>query len=496
MVTTRSPPVTTSLGFVIKRAAKHSKETEALAGVEEHKARIMIVDNDSSLRRLLTTRLVAANYDVESAESATAALDACVRRRPNLVISDLRMTPMSGIDLLKELKSRWPDVSVIILTAHGTIPEAVEATQCGAVGFLVKPVEKCELLGQVGRAIAVSSFSHAKGDWRVDIVSRSQLMEDRLSQANRAAHCDEPVLLIGENGTGRELFARAIHTASTRRDNPFVVIKCRVIEDDSLEAAPFGRVDSASRDPAIFQLGGHQFAHGGTLLMDEIGYLPLGHQLELLNALRGDPHYPVAQARAARNDVRIISTTSIDLRQLMNDGRFLEDLYYEIVVFSIEVPPLGRRREDIPLLVSHFLEQVTEKGDVAKIYSREAMELLSTVDWPGNVRQLFDLIKQNVKLSDGQVMTKQFVKQSLRAESTLLPSYDDALDGFSAGFLTKTLQSTSGNVSASARLAKRNRTDFYKLLSRYRLLPSDFKKVLQEGPARKPGRSKRRTSAA
>ncbi len=319
----RSPPVTTSLGFVVKRASKHPKDTETLAAVEERKARIMIVDNDSSQRRLLTTRLVAANYDVESAESATAALDACARRRPNLVISDLRMTPMSGLDLLKELKSRWPDVSVIILTAHGTIPEAVQATQYGAFGFLVKPVEKCELLGQVGRAIAVSSFSHVKGDWRVDIVSRSQLMEDRLSQANRAAHCDEPVLLIGENGTGRELFARAIHAASRRRDKPFVAIKCRVVENNSLDAAVFGQEERESREPATFQLGAHQFAPGGTLLMDEIGYLPLRHQLELLTALRREPHYPATQARAARNDVRIISTTSVDLRQLMNDGKFL-----------------------------------------------------------------------------------------------------------------------------------------------------------------------------
>lgn len=492
----RSPPVTTSLGFVVKRASKHPKDTETLAAVEERKARIMIVDNDSSQRRLLTTRLVAANYDVESAESATAALDACARRRPNLVISDLRMTPMSGLDLLKELKSRWPDVSVIILTAHGTIPEAVQATQYGAFGFLVKPVEKCELLGQVGRAIAVSSFSHVKGDWRVDIVSRSQLMEDRLSQANRAAHCDEPVLLIGENGTGRELFARAIHAASRRRDKPFVAIKCRVVENNSLDAAVFGQEERESREPATFQLGAHQFAPGGTLLMDEIGYLPLRHQLELLTALRREPHYPATQARAARNDVRIISTTSVDLRQLMNDGKFLEDLYYEIVVFSIEVPPLGRRREDIPLLVSHFLEQVTEKGDVAKIYSREAMELLSTVDWPGNIRQLFDLIKQNVVLSNGKVMTKQFVEESLRADSTLLPSYDDALDRFAVDFLTKNLQSTSGNVSASARLAKRNRTDFYKLLSRYRLLPNDFKKVLQKGTARKLRPSRRGASTA
>jgi two-component system, NtrC family, response regulator GlrR len=174
--------------------------------------------------------------------------------------------------------------------------------------------------------------------------------------------------------------------------------------------------------------------------------------------------------------VRIICTTSVDLPRLMNDGQFREDLYYEIAVLSIEVPPLGRRREDIPLLVSHFLEQVTEASGTAKIYSADAVELLSTTDWPGNVRQLFELIKRNVALSKGKVMTKQFVKDSLGPHSTILPSYNDARDEFSLDFLTKNLRSADGNVGAAARLAKRNRTDFYKLLSRYRLLPKDFKK--------------------
>jgi two-component system response regulator GlrR len=281
--------------------------------------------------------------------------------------------------------------------------------------------------------------------------------------------------LIGENGTGRELFARAIHAASTRRDKPFMVINCRVAESNALDAALLGQEDGASCAPATFQWGANQFAHEGTLLMDEIGYLPLRHQLELLHALRGYPHDPASCA--ARNKARIISTTSIDLRQRMDDGELLEDLYCELMILTIEVPPLGRRREDIPLLVSRFLEQVTEKGSEAKIYSPGAMELLSTVGWPGNVRQLFNLIKQNVALSSGKVMTEQFVKDSLRADSTVLPSYDEALDSFSLGFLTRNLQSTSGNVSASARLAKRGRTDFYKLLSRYRLSPNDFKKI-------------------
>src|ERR1700678_717392 len=176
----RSPPVTTSLGFTLRNESKRGKREGRRSQEQERKARILIVDNDPSLRRLLTARLVAANYDVESAEGATIALDACVRRRPHLVITDLRMSPMSGLGLLKELKTLWPDVSVIILTAHGTIPEAVEATQCGAFGFLVKPVEKAELLGQVQRAIAATMPTRSEGAWRANIVSRSQLMEDRL----------------------------------------------------------------------------------------------------------------------------------------------------------------------------------------------------------------------------------------------------------------------------------------------------------------------------
>jgi two-component system response regulator GlrR len=219
---------TVSLGFGVART--RSKNPAAPA---TRKAKIMVVDHDPALRRLMVTRLGGANYAVETADAAQAALDACVRSRPNLVITDLRMKDMGGLAFLKELKSRWPQLSVIILTAHGTITEAVQATQCGAFGYLVKPVGKDELLGQVQRAIAASTFTLTEGDWRAGIVSRSQLMEDRLGIANRAAGSDLPVLLTGENGTGKELLARAIHAASARRQKPFVAVHCRNTADDA-----------------------------------------------------------------------------------------------------------------------------------------------------------------------------------------------------------------------------------------------------------------------
>jgi two-component system, NtrC family, response regulator GlrR len=470
-----SPPVIMSLGFAIKdKDSKLRKDADEPPAVHRYSARILVVDNDPALRRLLSIRLGAANYEVESVDGAGAALDACTRLRPNLVITDLRMEPMDGLGLLKELKSRWPELSVIILTAHGSIPEAVQATQCGAFGFLVKPVEKSELLGQVQRAIASTTLVRTEGDWRADIVSRSQLMEDRLKQANRAAGTDSPVMLTGESGTGKDLFARAIHAASARREKPFIVVTCRVSAEGVLEAELFGRESVAFGDATASDLGAFQSAHGGTLLLHEIGDLPMELQVKLINALRDD-HESTGMNRA-RADVRLICTTSGDLKHLTDAGQFRDDLYYRINVLPIEVPPLGRRREDIPLLISHFLEQATEEGGLTKIYSPKALELLMTADWPGNVRQLFDLVKQNVGHSRDEVMTEALVQQSLGSDSTRISSYNDARDEFSRGYLVKNLQSTAGNITKSARLAKRHRTDFYKLLSRFRILAEDFKK--------------------
>jgi two-component system, NtrC family, response regulator GlrR len=471
------PPDSASLGFGLKlKASKLRKGQPPSPQPQKPKARILVVDNDQALCRLLTTRLGAANYQTESANSARAAIDACARSRPDLVITDLRMEHVDGLALLKELKSRWPELSVIILTAHGTIPEAVQATQSGAFGFLVKPIEKVELLEQVQRAIAASTIMQPETNWQAHIISRSQLMQDRLMLANKAAHSSIPVLLSGESGTGKELFARAIHAASSRREKPFIVVTCRGPGDNSLESELFGAGDDASVAADSQGGGAFQAARGGTLLLNEIGDLSPHLQVKLAKRLSGMPQLDGGPSDSARADVRLICATSRDLRQLLNEGQFHDDLYYRINVLPIEVPALGRRREDIPLLIESFLAQATEQGEVAKIYSRQAVQLLVTADWPGNVRQLFDLVKQNVALSPDQVMTETFVQQSLGSPSAGIQSFDDARDAFSREYLIKNLHSTSGNVSQSARIAKRNRTDFYKLLLRYRVQSGAFKK--------------------
>jgi two-component system response regulator GlrR len=472
----RSRPVTTSLGFGITPKAKVSRcPNDVSAPPPEHKARILVVDQDPAMRRLMNTRLGAANYTVETVAGAQAALDACVRTRPNLVITDWQLEEMDGFTLLKELKGRWPALSVIILTAHGTIREAVQATQHGAFGFLVKPVDKSELLGQVQRAIADSTFTLAEGNWRAAIVSRGKLMEDRLGQANWAAGNVAPVLLTGENGTGKELFARAIHAASARRAKPFVAVNCRAFADHMLETELFGHPSGEIGAAEKYESGAIHAARGGTLLLDEIGDLSIRLQVKLIDSLLTELIPVDKGGRQTHTNARLICTTSCDLKQLMDAGKFRQDLYYQINILPIEIPPLGRRREDIPLLVSHFLEQATEQRGDQKIYSAEAIELLATTDWPGNVRQLFDLVKQNVALSRDMVMTKAFVQQSLGSSAMQVPTFDEARDKFSRDYLANTLQTTRGNISKSALLAKRNRTDFYKLLARYRIRPENFK---------------------
>jgi two-component system, NtrC family, response regulator GlrR len=474
-----SPAVTASLGFGIRPSPQPEKERRGSRPRQAvRKARILLIDNDPQSHRLMDARLASVDYLLESADSARAALESCARERPDLVIMDLRLDDMHGLALLREIKSRWPSLTVVIVTAHGTIAEAVQATQCGVFSFLVKPVERVELLNHLKRALTASSFTQAAGDWRAQIVSRSRLMEERLGLANRAAGSEEPVLLAGENGTGKELLARAIHAASSRREKPFVAVRCQDGDDEALELELFGRRVSPVRDARNGQVGALKAASEGTLLLDEVGYLPARLQVQLAAKL-SKPATAANSHSPARPAVRLICTTSRDLKALMEAGAFRQDLYCQINVLSIEIPPLGRRREDIPLLVSHFLEQASEDGANKKKYSRDAIELLTTTDWPGNVRQLFELVKQNVALSHGKIMTKEFVERSLGQGAKKVPTYDEARDKFSRDYLTHSLRVTAGNISHSARLAKRNRGDFYKLLARYRLQPNDFKGVAQ-----------------
>ncbi len=426
----------------------------------KRKARILVVDDDPGLLRLLTIRLRAENYEVEAVENGVAAVAAASRFRPDLVITDLRMDQMDGIGLLKELQSRWPGLKVILLTAHGTIPDAVQATQMGAFGFLTKPVDKQELLDHVQKALRISGFAGSDEDWRAGIVTRSSLMEEKLAQAHMVAGTDARVLITGESGTGKELLAQAIHAASPRRNKPFIVVSCSGSDEAALDTALFG------------EGGAMAAAEGGTLLLDEIAELPLALQAKLLRFL---PDSPTQDTAGATANVRVIASTAKDPQALVAAGTFREDLYYRLNVVHIEVPPLARRREDIPLLVAHFLARLSAETGMRRIYAPEAVELLATAEWPGNVRQLANVVRQNVALSQTPIMPVELVQQSLGGSPGRMVSFDEARDEFTRSYLSQILQITGGNVSQAARLAKRNRTDFYKLLGRHQLTPEDFK---------------------
>jgi two-component system response regulator GlrR len=414
--------------------------------------RILVVDDDPGLLRLLTIRLRSQKYEVEPAPNAAEALAAVARFRPDLVITDLRMAHMDGIALLKELQRRWPSLNVIMLTAHGTIPDAVKATQSGAFAFLIKPVEKEQLLDEVRRALKTSGFTDAEGDdWRAEFATRSPLLEDRLDKAHRVAGTDTAVFVTGENGTGKEMLARAIHRASTRREAELVTIECAALE------AATGAATATSEAALARALGE---ARGGTLLLRELDAMPLPLQTRLVKLLDDA-------------DVRVIGT----LDDTLNDAaRLSPELVDRLSAVTVELPPLSKRWEDIPLLVQQCLDDVAaETGQSKRSCSPAAMELLAAARWPGNVRQLRMVVRQAATTGAGAVITPEQIEEA-QGQTTQLPSFDEARDEFTRRYLVQLLQITEGNVSQAARLAKRNRTDFYKLLSRHGIEAEEFKR--------------------
>jgi two-component system response regulator GlrR len=440
------------------------------------KGKILLVDDDPGLLRLLSIRLRSEGHDVEAVDSANNALAALNHFSPDLVISDLRMDEMDGIGLLKELQTRSPGLRVVIITAHGTIPDAVVATQSGAFGFLTKPIDKDELMATVDKALKTSGLPNVDEAWSAEIITRNKAMKEILQQAKMVAATDARVLITGESGTGKELLARAIHNASSRHDKQFTAINCSAMAENLLESELFGHAKGAFTGATRTHAGLFQAAEGGTLLLDEIGDMPMRLQVKLLRVLQENQVRPVGSTDAIPIDVRVISATHRDLPEMMSGGGFREDLYYRLNVVNIKMPPLNKRREDIPLLVARFLQNIAKEGvEERKVYAPEAVEMLVMAEWPGNVRQLFNIVRQNVALSRSPVISAEIVQQSLGQRAGQLMSFSDARDEFTRNYLAQILQITMGNVSQAARLAKRNRTDFYKLLARHELNPDQFK---------------------
>ncbi len=446
------------------------------------KYRVLLVDDDHGLLRLLSMRLTAAGYEVEAVASGEEALVQLPLFRPHLVITDLQMGGMDGMTLFNQIHGRNPSLPVLILTAHGTIPDAVEATSRGVFSYLTKPFDSKVLLDHVARALRISGeapagqVDAASDVWRDELVTRSPLMENLLTQARLIADSDASVLIQGQSGTGKELLARAIHKASPRADGAFVALNCSAIPESLFESELFGHAKGSFTGATRDHQGLFRAAEGGTLFLDEIGDMPLGFQVKLLRALQERVIRPVGSTESIPIDVRIISATHQDLEQALEENTFREDLYYRLNVVVLELPSLSERREDIPLLANHFLLKFpdTERRGV-KGFSPEAMEAMLSAPWPGNVRQLYNLVEQAVALSTTPLIPVSLVQRALRSESGEIPSFVEARGQFEREYLTQLLQITNGNVTQAARIAKRNRTEFYKLLHKHHLNPTEFK---------------------
>lgn len=441
---------------------------------------ILLVDDDRDIHKLVALRLRAAGYSVVAADSGEQALAMFDAARPRLVITDLKMGGMDGMALFEAIQRRAPTLPVIVLTAHGTIPDAVEATKQGVFGFIPKPFDGKALLEQAERALRFSATHAPLGsdqeEWRSGIVGVGPVLRELLDRARLVAVTDASVFVAGASGTGKELLARAIHRASPRSAKPFVAINCAAIPEHLLESELFGHRKGAFTGAAYEHQGLFQAAEGGTIFLDEIGDMPILLQSKLLRVLQERQVRPVGATQDVPVDVRVISASHRDIELGLTEGWFREDLFYRLNVVALQLPPLAGRREDIPVLASHFLRDVAERyGKNVTTLAPEAIELLVAAPWPGNIRQLQNVIEQAVALSTSRIIPAALIQSALRSEPAGWTSLDEARRDFERDYLVRLLRLTQGSVAKAAHLAQRNRTEFYRLLERHELDPKLFK---------------------
>lgn len=454
-----------------------------------HGAHILVVDDDEDILRLLTMRLHARGFRVTSVASAEQALAHLAVDPPRVVISDIRLPGRDGLSLFEEVRSTRPTLPVILLTAHGNIPDAVDATSRGVFGYLTKPFDSQVLLEKIDQALQLSAPSLPRDEslpiavagktddaWQAGMIYRSSCMADLMNEARMIAVSDASVLIRGESGTGKEVLARAIHLASPRARGPFVAINCGAIPEPLLESELFGHVKGAFTGAASTRDGLFQAANGGTLFLDEIGDMPLALQVKLLRVLQERVVRPVGATQAKPVDVRLLSATHRDLDAAMAEGQFREDLYYRLDVVSLRLPRLDDRREDIPLLAAHFVQLIGAKyGKEISGFAPGALEALATSAWPGNVRQLYNVVEQSCALTSTPLIPLTLVQRALRVPTMEALSYAEARQRFERNYLVQLLKLTDGNVADAARIADRNRTEFYRLLQKHDLSPAMFR---------------------
>jgi len=439
-------------------------------------AKIMLVDDDQGFLTLLAMRLTSEGFQVTTASSGPECLTKLETQVPDVMISDLRMDAMDGLELYSKVHRLVPYLPVILITAHGSIADAVHATQQGVFSFLPKPIDRQQLLDLINKALEQRGHTSSQND-NLEMITRNPKMLELFEQLKMVAPSEASVLITGESGTGKELFAHSMHKSSPRKDKPFIAINCGAIPGDLLESELFGHVKGAFTGAMKEHNGLIQAAQGGTLFLDEIGDMPLSLQVKLLRVLEEKRVRPVGSTTSIPIDVRIISATHRDLPKMILDKYFREDLYYRLNVIHFRLPPLRERREDIALLAESFLTEIAERQKpTVRAFAPGALEALTAADWPGNIRQLYNAVEKMVILSPSPIISAAHVRWSLgQSDDGGLPSLAEAKNQFERDYLIEALKMTHGNVSKAARAAKRNRTDFYKLMARHNLNATMFK---------------------
>jgi two-component system response regulator AtoC len=433
--------------------------------------RILIIDDDDALRESLELILSAEGYAILSADCGEAAMEVISESTVDVVLCDLRMPGLDGFELIPQIARQLPGVPIILMSAHGTEDLAVEAIQRGAYDYLAKPFQPAEIRLTLLKAhereqlrrqndLLQRDMSRVLGERA--IIAASDGMIDLLEMLERTASYKSTVLVTGESGTGKEVIARAIHQQSPRRERPFVAVNCGAIPENLLESELFGHAKGAFTGANRAHRGLFSEADQGTLFLDEIAELPTSLQVKLLRAIQEEEVRPVGETKSQQVDVRVIAATARDLTLEIAEQRFREDLFYRLNVVRLEVPPLRDRRDDIPLLVDHFLARFRDSlGKNVRRMSDEALELLVGYAWPGNVRELENLIERAVILTDGDVIEASSlptvvatVPKPLVADA--ISSQDFALkrarQEFEAQFIRKALESTGGNRTHAAKL--------------------------------------------
>jgi two-component system response regulator GlrR len=452
--------------------------------------KILVVDDDQGLLTLMKVRLEASGYKAIVAEGAEQALSREQDDSYDMAIVDLRLNGINGITLLEKLLLRHPHLPVIILTAHGSIASAVEATKKGAYDYLTKPFDPKDLLHRIEKALEVRRLRGEVEQLRTlvreryhpdNIVASSDEMQHVLRQVAQIAVTDSTVCLYGESGTGKELIAKSMHAMSRRARGPFVAINCGAIPEGLLENELFGHVKGAYTGADHAHRGLLRQADAGTLFLDEIGELPQALQVKFLRVLQEQEFYPLGAGQPTRVDFRLIAATNQDLWETVCRGKFREDLYYRIHVIPVVLPPLRERQEDIPLLAHHFLQRFAHAvRKEVKGFSSEAMQRLMMYNWPGNIRELANVIERAVVLANEDLITSDLIllgPQPARPSKSEQLFFKDARAAFERAYLVQALTATRGNVSRAAERSGRHRAEFYRLLRKYGLDPASFKDI-------------------